>query len=255
MLDSSRRFSNRVENYLKYRPRYPAEIIPLLERECGLTKESVIADIGSGTGFLTELFLQHGNVAYGVEPNDEMRAAGEDLLDKFTTFHSIKGTAEGTTLATRFVDFVIAGQAFHWFNPPAARAEFLRILKSHGWVILVWNTFRVQWNPVNRAYHELLVRYGTDYKTVGRDLDFSELQEFYAPGVCRFAKFTWDQSFDYPSFEGRLLSSSFVPLEGQPNYEEMLNELRRIFDSYQKSDVITFAYETQVYYGRLVSSY
>ena len=116
MLDPTKRFSNRVENYLKYRPRYPAAIIPLLESECGLTPETLVADVGSGTGFLTELFLKHGNRVLGVEPNAEMRSAGERLLAKYPTFCSVNAMAEATTLADSSIDLIIAGQAFHWFD-------------------------------------------------------------------------------------------------------------------------------------------
>ena len=129
MLDPTKRFSNRVENYLKYRPRYPAAIIPLLESECGLTPETLIADIGSGTGFMTEMFLRHGNRVIGVEPNAEMRSAGERLLTKYPKFSSVNATAEATALPDKSVDLIIAGQAFHWFYRQNTKIEFTRILK------------------------------------------------------------------------------------------------------------------------------
>ena len=143
MLDPTKRFSNRVDNYLKYRPRYPAEIIPLVKRECGLTPDSIIADVGSGTGFLTELFLRHGNRVFGVEPNAEMRAAGEQLLATYPNFTSIDGTAESTTLADASVDFVTAGQAFHWFDRAPAGCEFLRVLKENGWVVIILSLIHI----------------------------------------------------------------------------------------------------------------
>src|SRR5213075_3327244 len=134
MIDPTTRFTTRVENYVKYRPSYPAAIINLLETECGLTREQIVADIGSGTGFLTELFLQHGNRVIGVEPNAEMRDAGERLLAKYPLFVSVSATAEATTLTNNSVDFIVVGQAFHWFNREAAKLEFKRILKANGWV-------------------------------------------------------------------------------------------------------------------------
>src|SRR6266446_9260655 len=107
------RFSNRVENYIRYRPGYPKEIIELLKAECGLFPQSVVADAGSGTGLLAKLFLENGNLVFGIEPNREMRAAGERLLQAYPRFTSIAGTAEATTLPGQSVDFVTAGQAFH----------------------------------------------------------------------------------------------------------------------------------------------
>src|SRR5580658_4404950 len=138
-LDPTRRFSSRVEAYARYRPSYPRETLALLERECGLTPVSKIADIGSGTGLLARLFLDFGCEVTGVEPNPEMRVTGERMLLDKPRFHSVDGRAEATGLLAGSVDFVTAGQAFHWFEPAAARAEFQRILKTVGWVVLVWN--------------------------------------------------------------------------------------------------------------------
>src|SRR3954470_13160055 len=131
--DPTRRFSNRVEDYIKYRPGYPRAVVGLLEDECGLTRESVVADVGSGTGILSELFLSAGVRVYGVEPNREMREAGERLLAAYESFVSVDGRAEETTLADASADFVTAGQAFHWFEPASARREFRRILRDGGW--------------------------------------------------------------------------------------------------------------------------
>src|SRR3954466_12475154 len=89
MIDPTTRFTTRVDNYVKYRPSYPAAIITLLQTECGLSLEKIVADIGSGTGFLTELFLKNGNEVFGVEPNTEMRLAGERLLSRYPGLHSI----------------------------------------------------------------------------------------------------------------------------------------------------------------------
>ena len=251
MLDPTKRFSTRVQNYLKYRPTYPAAIIPLLESECGLTPGSVVADIGSGTGLLTELFLKNGNQVFGVEPNPEMRAAGENFLLKYPNFSSVPATAEATTLSDHSVDFVVAGQAFHWFKRKMAREEFTRILKASGWVVLVWNGFRVESSKLTAAYQELVLRYGTDYQEVRRELNGCELESFYAPGSCKTAHFYFQQIFDYVGLEGRLLSSSFVPGPHQPNYEAMLHNLRKIFDANEKNGKVVFDYETELYYGQL----
>ena len=132
MIDSTKRFSSRVENYIKYRPGYPPDMLDLLKKKCGLPDASVIADIGSGTGILTELFLRNGNPVFGVEPNREMREAAERLLGKHPNFTSISGTAESTTLKNQSVGFITASQAFHWFDRERARREFLRILKPGG---------------------------------------------------------------------------------------------------------------------------
>src|SRR4029434_1055185 len=118
------RFSDRVDNYVRFRPTYPAQVIEWLRSETGLAAGSVIADVGSGTGLSADLFLRLGCTVFCVEPNREMRAAAERLLGGYSGFHSVIGTAEGTTLADHNVEFIVAAQAFHWFDPQRARAEF-----------------------------------------------------------------------------------------------------------------------------------
>lgn len=251
MLDPTRRFSNRVENYLRYRPTYPSGIVLLLRSECGLTAESVIADVGSGTGLSTELFLKNGNAVIGVEPNPEMRVAGERVLAKYPKFSSVNGAAEATTLPDHSVDFVMAAQAFHWFNREDTRAEFVRILKPDGWVVIAWNGYRVESSPLLAAYQDLVIRYGTDYSEVRREVVGCEVESFYAPGVCICARFEFQQAFDYEGLKGRLLSSSYVPEPDHPNYDAMLRDLRKIFDANQNNGKVVFNYETELYYGRL----
>lgn len=253
MLDPTKRFSNRVENYLKYRPTYPPAIIPLLESKCGLTGESVIADLGSGTGLLTELFLKNGNSVLGVEPNMEMRVAGERVLAGYPKFSSVIGAAEATTLPDHSVDFVTAGQAFHWFNREEARVEFVRVLKPGGWVVVAWNGYRIETSPLMAAYQDLVVRYGTDYSEVRREVVGCDVEEFYAPGACECAHFEFQQIFDFEGLKGRLLSASYAPEPGHPNHEPMLRDIRRVFDANQKDGKVVFDYETELYYGQLIA--
>jgi SAM-dependent methyltransferase len=252
MTDPTRRFSGRVENYVRYRPGYPRAIIALLQEQCGLTPEAVIADVGSGTGILSELFLKHGNRVYGVEPNGPMRAAAEGLLKNYPGFVSVPARAEATTLEDGSVDLIVVGQAFHWFDIPRARVEFARILKPGGWVVLVWNTRRTTSTPFMAAYERLVNTYAPEYREVThRRIDEATIGAFYAPGTYRKATFDNRQSFDFEGLKGRLLSSSYTPQEGHPAYGPMLDELRAIFDEYQQHGRIEFEYDTEVYYGRL----
>ena len=251
MIDPTTRFTTRVENYVKYRPSYPAAIITLLETECGLTRDQMFADIGSGTGFMTELFLKHGNKVFGVEPNAEMRLAGERLLAKYPSFVSVSATAEATTLPDNSVDFIVVGQAFHWFDRDAVKVEFKRLLQAGGWVVIVWNGFRIETSPVVRGYHELLVKYGTDYKEVSREIETCDIEALYSPREFRQARFPYQQVFDFEGLKGRLLSASYAPQPGERGYDEMIDELRRIFDDNQQQGKVDFDYQTEVYYGQL----
>ena len=251
-MDATRRFSNRVENYIRYRPRYPQAIVPLLERECALTPQSVVADVGSGTGILSELFLANGNRVFGVEPNREMREAGQRQLAGYCLFSSVDGRAEATKLEPATVDLVTAGQAFHWFDRPVASAEFARILKPRGWVVLVWNKRRKEATPFARAYERLLQSWSPDYDKVDlKNLTDEVIAEFFKPGGFQLRTLENRQVFDYQGLEGRLMSSSYAPEPGHPNHAPMLAELRAIFDAHSVNRTVTFDYDTAVHFGRL----
>jgi SAM-dependent methyltransferase len=252
MADPTRRFSSRVENYTKYRPAYPAAVVSLLTEECGLTPDALLADIGSGTGLLAELFLKHGNQVFAVEPNREMREAGERLLGHYVNFTSIDGSAEATTLGDRSVDFITAGQAFHWFDRARARAELARILRPRGWVVLVWNERRIGSTPFLEAYERLLRSYSAEYETLNhRQIDQGVISSFFKPGSFRLRSYENRQIFDFDGLRGRLLSSSYTPEASHPSYQPMLDELREIFEAHQSGGAISFEYDTNVYYGQL----
>lgn len=210
------RFSSRVENYVRYRPGYPSELIELLRRECGLTADSVVADIGSGTGKLAELLVGLGCTVFGVEPNVEMRETGERLLKHFPCFISIAATAEATSLSPGSIDLITASQAFHWFDRSRARAEFVRILKPRHPVALIWNDRRTDATPFLMAYEQLLRDFATDYAEVNhRNIDSAMLRKFFGDEP-RLTKFPYSQRFDFAGLQGRLLSSSYAPEQGQP---------------------------------------
>jgi ubiquinone/menaquinone biosynthesis C-methylase UbiE len=248
---STQRFSDRVENYIRYRPSYPPQVLETLRKECGLTSSSTIADIASGTGIFTRLLLENGNPVYGVEPNREMREAAERLLADFRGFLSVAGTAEATTLRDQSVDFATAAQAAHWFDLPKARKEFARILKPAGWAVLVWNERCTNTTQFLREYEELLLNYGTDYEKVRHENTTDTIGEFFAPTPFEQRVFDMRQDFDYAQLEGRLLSSSYAPMQGHPMYDPMLQELRRVFDSHQKDGRVGMEYQTRMYYARL----
>jgi len=252
MSDPTRRFSSRVENYVRYRPGYPREIVELLVGECGLNADCVVADVGSGPGNLSELFLRYGCRVYGVEPNREMREAGERRLEAYANFESVDGSAEATTLGGGSVDFVAAGQAFHWFKPDAARREFARLLKPGGWVVVVWNDRRTNGSAFLEAYERLLLTRGTDYKEVSHKYaDESVLRPFFGAGGMRLKVFESKQSFDFEGLKGRLLSSSYTPEPGHPNFTPMLEELAALFAAHAPDGRVAFEYETKIYYGQV----
>ena len=251
MSNSAERFTTRVETYAKYRPGYPAEVIQLLRSECGLTPEAVVADVGSGTGILTELLLKNGNVVFGVEPNEAMRTAGTSLLRAYPKFKTIAGSAEATTLPAASVDLITAGQAFHWFDATAARREFGRIIKPKGFVALIWNDRRLDSTPFLRDYEELLRNFGTDYAKVQEFDGESLIASFFAPHGFKFKRFPNRQDFDFEALKGRVFSASYTPEPGDPKFEPMVEALNRLFNAHQQNGQVAFEYDTKVYYGQL----
>ena len=245
------RFSDRVEDYVRYRPGYPPEVLDLLRAECGLRPRHIVADIASGTGMFTRLLLENGNSVFAVEPNTEMREMGVRQLESYNRLVSVAGTAEETTLGSASVDFVTAAQAAHWFDLPRARAEFARILKPEGWCVLIWNERRTESTPFLGDYEQLLLTYGTDYKEVRHERTTAIIHEFFAPALADERVFELRQRFDYEGTAGRLLSSSYAPLEGHPSHAPMMQELERIFRAHATDNMVEFEYNTRVYYGRL----
>jgi len=248
------RFSDRVENYVRYRPGYPSEVLGLLRVECGLKPDHIIADIASGTGIFTKLPLDNGNAVFAVEPNPEMREAGRSLLANYDKLNSVAGTAEETTLPAASVDFVTAAQAAHWFDRGRTRREFARILRPGGWCVLIWNERRTATTPFLRDYEELLLTFGTDYKEVRHERTTAVIHEFFAPSPYRERIFDLRQQFDYAGAAGRLLSSSYAPLENDPQHAPMMRELQRMVHAHAQQGFVEFEYNTRVYYGRLDGS-
>jgi SAM-dependent methyltransferase len=250
--DPTRRFKGRAELYARHRPGYPDGVVTLLEGECGLAPGSIVADLGSGTGILAGMLLARGCRVFGVEPNAEMRAEGERALASYPGFVSVDARAEATTLPAASVDLITAAQAFHWFDRPRARAEFARILKPGGWVVLLWNLRRKDANAFAVAYERLLLEYATDYERVDHaNVTDAVIAEFFSPAAFQVRVFPNRQVFDDEALEGRLLSSSYAPAPGHPNHAPMLAALRSVFDLHNERGTVAFAYDTQVYFGRL----
>jgi ubiquinone/menaquinone biosynthesis C-methylase UbiE len=249
MIDSTKRFSDRVEDYVRYRPGYPKEIINLLENKIDFTKDWIIADIGSGTGISTELFLKNGNMVYAVEPNDEMRKAAEEELLKYEKYRSINGKSDSTGLSDHSIDLIVVCQAFHWFNIAETRAEFIRILKPGGFTALIWNERQFEDSPFLIEYENLLRKHLDDSKNIGsKNINKKSISEFFGTDDYGYDSLYNYQVLDFTGLRGRLLSSSYVPKQGEKT-ENMIKELKIIYDKHQKENKVLFEYNTKVFYS------
>jgi SAM-dependent methyltransferase len=252
MHDVTERFSDRVANYVRFRPDYPAALPQWLADHAGMAPGALIADVGAGTGITSKMLLNAGRRVVAVEPNAPMREAAVAWLGDEPGFTAVDGRAEATTLASHSVDGVIAGQAFHWFDQEAARAEFARIVRPGGFVALFWNSRRLTGTPFLEGYEKLLHDYGVDYTSVAeRHADDEAMHTYFGESMIGKASFPHGQRLDYAALEGRLLSSSYVPQAGSPAHSPMLQALRELFDATSTDGHVDFDYDTRVYAGRI----
>lgn len=252
MLQPTRRFSDRVADYLRYRPSYPQEAIDFILRRSGLHPNHVIADIGAGTGMFARLFLERGYAVIGVEPNPEMRLAAETTLMDYPGFRSVDGSAEHTHLGDGEADLITIAQAFHWFDRAAARQEFRRVLAPGGHVAIVFNERLVDSSDFLAGYEALLKAQAPEYGRVDhRNVQHQDLLGFFAGGSLHAAEFDYRQWFDWDGLRGRAQSSSYVPNVGRPGHFEFMQSLRTLFDQHAEDGKISFDYKTRVFVGQL----
>ncbi len=250
------RFSDRVDNYVKYRPHYPAAVIDFLKTENTISETSVIADIGSGTGISADLFLKNNYKVFGIEPNEPMRLAAETILQKYSDkklFVSINGTAENSNLESNSVDVIVCAQAFHWFNNDAFKNECKRILKSNGFVVLMWNDRRTDSTDFLKVYEDFLQMFGTDYKEINHKntQEKSQFDNFFGKGNYREESFYNYQDVNFEGLKGRVLSSSYMPNEEHKDFDFMIYCLRKIYNRYQENNLVRLDYDTKIYYGQI----
>ena len=250
-MESVERFSNRVADYVKYRPTYPPEMLRLFRDEMNLQTASIVADIGAGTGISAKIFLENGNPVIAVEPNELMREAAREFLKDFPQSTFIDGTSEATKLKNDSVDFVVAAQAFHWFKQDETRREFKRILKDKGYVALIWNERQLDSTAFLRDYERLLSEYGTDYEATRHDnITAEKLRDFFQIDFKR-AAFQHQQTVDFDGLKGRMLSSSYIPAPENPRFPAMLKNLETLFAEHAENGKIDIIYDTKIFYGQI----
>lgn len=252
-LRSTERFSDRVADYVRYRPDYPLAMLDWLRDTDGVDASWHVADIGAGTGISSKMFLDAGHTVTAVEPNAAMRQAAETWLAGNSRFHAVDGRADASTLADGSVDLVSVAQAFHWFDPATTRREFHRILRKGGLAAIYWNSRRLTSTPFLRGYEALLQTYGTDYTSVAeRYGDEPRMREWFGKGWRGTAQFDHLQLLDFEALRGRLMSSSYAPKADHPNHAPMIEALRKLFDTCEAQGRISFDYDTRVYVGEVL---
>ncbi|MHB8208186.1 class I SAM-dependent methyltransferase [Mucilaginibacter sp.] len=250
--DPTKRFSDRVDNYVKYRPTYPSEVLGYLKAECGLNAGSVIADVGAGTGIFTKLLLDKGYKVFAVEPNEQMLQSAKEQLSGYENFNPINKGAECTELPNESIDLIVCAQSFHWFSNDNTRVEFSHILKPGGKAALIWNNRVTDIDQFSIEYDALLKNDSVDYNKVNHqnieDLDF---KVFFKDGKYEVKKFPNAQVFDEEGLIGRAFSSSYVPPQGTEEGDVFLKLLQGLFAKYNVNGKISFYYQTEIYLGEV----
>lgn len=251
--ENAQRFTSRVPYYHIYRPHYPRAVTDLMAEKMGLTNQSSVADIGAGTGISSELFLSYGCTVYAVEPNEEMRAVAVGHYGDVPGFRAVDGTADATSLANASVDFVVAGQAFHWFNPRNAKLEFARILKPGGYIVLFWNERTEGASPFLDAFNRVMTQFDTDKNSARTQEMFAvgnDLSAVFSPEGYTLDEFENPVSYGWEALLGRALSSSYAPLHDHPNHLAFVEGLRAVFEAHQTDGLVWMNYTTRVYWGK-----
>jgi ubiquinone/menaquinone biosynthesis C-methylase UbiE len=247
MSKPTERFSDRVADYVNYRPSYPPELVHSLISECNLNSRSMITDIGSGTGVFTRLLLDKNFHVEGVEPNESMRRVAEQQLSNYSEFTSVGGQSEHTCLADHSIDLVTAAQAFHWFKRDETKKEFVRILKPGGQVALIWNQRKLE-QPFQKEYDAMLRKYAADYNSVNHmNISYENIAEFFSPNKVSMFEFENAQVFDQAGFLGRMQSSSYTPAANTGEYVMLVQAARDLFNRYQCGGKVRFEYITRLY--------
>jgi ubiquinone/menaquinone biosynthesis C-methylase UbiE len=251
MSENTERFTGRVEDYERYRLRYPVAVIEILVERCGLRREHLVADVGAGTGMLAELFLEHGNAVVAVEPNDDMRKACERLASAWPGLTVKKATAEATGLEAASVDWVAVGRAFHWFDPERTAKEFRRILRPEGRVVLVSNSRVRDESPISVAYEGVLHAHGTDYTENRERYEIApRVDAFFAGGELLREEIRGEQRLTLEELVGQTQSLSVAPEPGDAKYEGMQEGLRGFFAQWQVDGVVLMKTACKVACGR-----
>lgn len=247
------KFNHLADIYEKYRPSYPEEYIKDIIIKCYLDSESLVADIGAGTGILTRQLLHNHLKVVGVEPNLDMRK----VLKKLETnknFKAIEGTAEHTNLEDNSIDLIVVAQAFHWFDKEKFKKECKRILKPNGKVWILWNQLD-ETKEIVKEQKRIDDEYTNRFQEVNGILDANkkeeQIQGFFQCNIYEKKVVDNPLENDKERFIGANLSKSYSLKKENPNYDNYIEAFGQIFDRYSENGKIMIPNKTYGYLGKV----
>ncbi len=248
-MKNTEKFTEKAKHYEVGRPSYAQELIDFLYHNYNLNSQSIIADIGAGTGKLTKQLLQKGSRLIAVEPNDAMRSIAQQALQDYDTIQIVNGTDVATTLSDQSIDVITVAQAFHWFDAALFQKECARILKANGKVFLIWN-MRDENAPVNKETYEIFQKYCSNFYgfSGGIQQDDANITTFFHHDYV-IEKFPNPLFFSKETFLQRALSASYSLKDGDPQFEEYVQTLTALYDKYEKNGLLEVPNDSVAYIG------
>lgn len=236
------RFSDRAEDYARFRPSYPIAAIAAIVENLGHPAHLVAADLGAGTGISSRMLANLGMHVWAIEPNEAMQQAAEP--HPRVTF--LTGTAEHTGLLNQSVDLVTCFQAFHWFDPAKTLPEMHRILKHTGRLAVVWND-RDRNDPFTQGYTQIVQQVSNHHPAERRMVAQQPLLNSSEFCNIRYLTFSHQQVLDWHGLMGRANSVSYIPKDPQ-SQQQLVTALEALYTQWADAQgQVYLAYCTQVF--------
>lgn len=251
IIDSTKFYFGKQEDYSKYRPSYPKELFEFLVKDYNLKNKDIV-ELGAGTGKFSKIASVYCNKIYYVEPNIDMINKGKEYCNDCYNITFVNSSAENTKLPSYIADIIFAVQSFHWFDKFTVKEEVKRILKPNGYFAIIWNDWEDENNEFSKKYFKYVSEWNT--KLTGRKYQHKNVDDrknFFKDGMYASHIFIHSKQYNLEMLVGLSKSLSYAPKEGDIYYGEFIKGIIEIFNDYQNNDYVRFDFHTEIYIGRI----